>query len=155
MSASTHYELLELPREADQDTVRRAYLAQVSQCHPDKLEPGTEAWVAANDRLKDLNAAYATLKDAKRRAIYDRDVIGQSRAVVQEAPKHAPTEAELEAKVLNNRERYRAALNSEEVKAFCGAIGMENTRMSALGALDRFEAAAARNILQRYLAHSS
>jgi curved DNA-binding protein CbpA len=150
-----HYETLGLRQDADAESVRRAYLSQVALCHPDRLERGSAAWSAANERLRDLNEAYSTLKDPKRRAQYDRSMVEMRTAVVHQRKPPAADEAELDARAERNRARYHAALNSEEVISFCAAVGLQQSRIKAVEALNRWEAGPARSLLQRYLVHGS
>ncbi|MDG1480819.1 MAG: DnaJ C-terminal domain-containing protein [Myxococcota bacterium] len=58
------YKILGVKRGADQNTIRRAYRQLARQYHPD-LNP------AAADRFKEITAAYDTLGDEKKRALYD------------------------------------------------------------------------------------
>ncbi len=62
-----YYELLGVARDADAETLKKAYRKQALQYHPDRnSEPGAE------DRFKQINAAYAVLSDPDKRAHYDR-----------------------------------------------------------------------------------
>lgn len=61
----THYDVLGVPPAADDATVRRAYVALARRHHPDR-QGGDAA------KMRDINAAWATLGDAGRRAQYDR-----------------------------------------------------------------------------------
>ena len=62
------YEVLGVSREASQDEVRKAYLKLAHKYHPDK----TGGDKAAEERLKEINAAYDVLKNPEKRAQYDR-----------------------------------------------------------------------------------
>jgi molecular chaperone DnaJ len=62
------YEVLGVSREAPQDEIRKAYLKLAHKYHPDK----TGGDKAAEERLKEINAAYDVLKNAEKRAQYDR-----------------------------------------------------------------------------------
>lgn len=67
------YEVLGVPRDADDKTIQRAYRKQARASHPDiNKEPGAE------DRFKLVNLANEVLSDPQRRAKYDRlfDVLG-------------------------------------------------------------------------------
>ena len=63
----THYDVLGVPPNADQETVKAAYRKIVKAHHPD-LNEGDDA---AELRSKQIIAAYALLKDPERRARYD------------------------------------------------------------------------------------
>ncbi len=62
------YEVLGVPRGATADEIRRAYLKLAHKYHPDK----TGGDKVAEDQLKEINAAYDTLKNPEKRAKYDR-----------------------------------------------------------------------------------
>ena len=62
------YEILGVPRGASQEEVRKAYLKLAHKYHPDK----TGGDKAAEEKLKEVNAAYDVLKNPEKRAQYDR-----------------------------------------------------------------------------------
>jgi curved DNA-binding protein len=75
-----YYEVLGVPRDADQDAIRRAYRKLARRYHPD-LNSDSEA----EDRFKELGEAYEVLSDPDKRERYDR--LGANwRQQEQEAP---------------------------------------------------------------------
>jgi molecular chaperone DnaJ len=61
-----YYEVLGVPRNADQQAIKDAFRQLALQYHPDRnKEPGAE------ERFKEIAAAYAVLSDPKKRAEYD------------------------------------------------------------------------------------
>lgn len=62
------YEILGVAREADADTIKKAYRKLAMQFHPDK-NPGNKE---AEEKFKEAAAAYEVLSDADKRAKYDR-----------------------------------------------------------------------------------
>ena len=61
------YDLLGVRRDADADTLKRAYRRLARQYHPDiNKEPGAE------DRFKEIGRAYEVLGDPDKRARYDQ-----------------------------------------------------------------------------------
>lgn len=62
------YQLLEVERTADGDTIKRAYRKLAMQYHPDRNPGDTEA----EARFKAISAAYDCLKDPQKKAAYDR-----------------------------------------------------------------------------------
>ncbi len=62
------YSLLEVSRDADGDTLKRAYRKLAMKYHPDR-NPGD---AEAEARFKAVGAAYECLKDPQKRAAYDR-----------------------------------------------------------------------------------
>ena len=62
-----YYELLGVSRNADNDTLKRAYRKLARQYHPDiNKDPGAE------DRFKEIGKAYEVLGDPQQRARYDQ-----------------------------------------------------------------------------------
>jgi len=62
-----YYEVLGVPRDADDAELKRAFRELARKFHPD-VNPGQHA----EDRFKEANEAYAVLSDPKARARYDR-----------------------------------------------------------------------------------
>lgn len=67
MKYKDYYEILGVPRDADEEQVKKAYRKLARQYHPDvNKDSGAEA------RFKEVGEAYATLKDPEKRAAYDQ-----------------------------------------------------------------------------------
>jgi curved DNA-binding protein len=67
MEYKDYYKIMDLPRTASPEEIKRAYRRLARKYHPDvSKESGTE------ERFKDINEAYAVLKDPKKRAAYDQ-----------------------------------------------------------------------------------
>jgi molecular chaperone DnaJ len=63
------YEVLGVSKDASQEEMRRAYLKLAKEFHPDKTGGDREA----EDKLKEINAAYDTLKSPEKRKKYDQE----------------------------------------------------------------------------------
>jgi molecular chaperone DnaJ len=63
-----YYAILECPREASADELKKAYRRLAMKYHPDR-NPGNKT---AEAQFKDINEAYDVLKDEQKRAAYDR-----------------------------------------------------------------------------------
>jgi len=65
---SDYYAILDVPREADEAAIKRAYRKLAMQYHPDRNngDQGSEA------RFKEITEAYEVLRDPEKRRIYDR-----------------------------------------------------------------------------------
>lgn len=67
IDASTdYYEVLGVPRDADAETIKKAYHRLALKWHPDKNKAPE-----AEEKFKQIAKAYAILKDPKKRARYD------------------------------------------------------------------------------------
>src|SRR5512134_3670613 len=63
-----YYEVLGVSRDADTDTIKKAYRQLALQYHPDRNNGSREA----EDKFKEATQAYEVLRDADKRATYDR-----------------------------------------------------------------------------------
>jgi len=68
MAKQDYYELLGVDRGADEATLKKAYRKLAMQYHPDR-NPDDKA---AEAKFKEVSEAYDVLKDAEKRAAYDR-----------------------------------------------------------------------------------
>ena len=62
-----YYEVLEVPRDADAKTIKRAFLKKARKLHPDVSDAPD-----AEEKFKEVNEAYSVLSDDQKRANYDR-----------------------------------------------------------------------------------
>jgi DnaJ-class molecular chaperone len=72
--AADPYTTLGVKKEATQDEIQKAYRRLAKKLHPD-LNPGNKA---AEEKFKEISAAYDLLSDAEKRARFDRDEIDAS-----------------------------------------------------------------------------
>ena len=68
MTDICYYELLEISRDSDKSTIKKAYRKMAMKYHPDKNPDDKEA----EEKFKHINEAYQVLSDDEKRAIYDR-----------------------------------------------------------------------------------
>jgi len=64
VNTTKFYEVLEVPKSASQDDIRKSYRKKAVKLHPDK---GGDP-----EQFKELSTAYETLSDPKKREIYDQ-----------------------------------------------------------------------------------
>ena len=62
-----YYEVLGVERDADQRTIKRAFLKKAREVHPDVSDDPH-----AEEKFKEVNEAYSVLSDEQKRANYDR-----------------------------------------------------------------------------------
>ena len=68
MAKRDYYEVLGVARDAGEDDLKKSYRKLAMQWHPDRNQGNAEA----EAKFKELNEAYDVLKDAEKRAAYDR-----------------------------------------------------------------------------------
>lgn len=68
IAAKSYYDVLQVPKGASDDQIKRAYRKLALKYHPDKNQGNEEA----NMRFAEINNAYEVLADGEKRKIYDR-----------------------------------------------------------------------------------
>lgn len=69
MPGKDYYAILGIPRDSDQDAIKKAYRKQALRWHPDK---NAERKEEAEEKFKDVAEAYDVLSDDQKRAVYDQ-----------------------------------------------------------------------------------
>jgi tetratricopeptide (TPR) repeat protein len=88
MAPKTLYQILEIPTDANEREIKRAYHTLAKRLHPDKAS-GEEEAKRLEEEMAAVSQAYNTLKDPKRRAEYDVQIKG----VKAQAPPPPPAKA--------------------------------------------------------------
>ena len=65
-----YYEILGVPKDADQQQIKKAYRSLALQHHPDRVAP--EQKKAAEEKFKEISEAYGVLSDPQKRKTYDQ-----------------------------------------------------------------------------------
>ena len=68
MAEKDYYAILGVSRSATPAEIKKAFRAKAVELHPDRNPDNSQA----EEQFKELNAAYAVLSDAQKRANYDR-----------------------------------------------------------------------------------
>ena len=68
MPSNDYYKVLEVPRNASADEIKKAYRKLARRYHPD-VNPGDSA---SEERFKQISEAFEVLSDPKKREVYDR-----------------------------------------------------------------------------------
>eukprot|EP00184_Porphyridium_aerugineum_P000200 CAMPEP_0184695690 /NCGR_PEP_ID=MMETSP0313-20130426/3253_1 /TAXON_ID=2792 /ORGANISM="Porphyridium aerugineum, Strain SAG 1380-2" /LENGTH=361 /DNA_ID=CAMNT_0027154199 /DNA_START=169 /DNA_END=1254 /DNA_ORIENTATION=+ len=80
------YSLLGVSRDADEDTLKKAYRKLAMKYHPDRNPDDPET---ANQRFRDISHAYQVLSDKKKREVYDRYGEEGINSGMDEVPKYS------------------------------------------------------------------
>jgi hypothetical protein len=112
--ARSWYEVLQVDPRAEPEILEAAYRRLAKKYHPDvATSPG------AGPRMKEINAAYAVLRDPRQRAAYDRQLRQQAAAVEREQD---PDDFEDEGLLACRRHRSAAVGTCGECGAgLCGS----------------------------------
>lgn len=150
MAEKTHYDTLEVAPTATQAEIAEAYRILASAWHPDRFPQGGKYTERANEKMKQINAAYQVLKDPQQRAEYDRELQQHGAVSPQEPPRPRFT-PEQEREIERNRQRYHQALRSASLRKFCDALGLEEVRQRALANLENYQVELAKELLARFM----
>ena len=71
VSMKTYYDVLDVSASASQVEIRETYRILSEVWHPDRFGTSGKKWDMANQKMKEINAAFDVLKDPHKRAEYD------------------------------------------------------------------------------------
>ena len=69
--AKDYYQILRVPRDADENQLKAAYRNLAHDWHPDKHEQDSKEQEEAAEKFKEISEAYAVLSDSEKKANYD------------------------------------------------------------------------------------
>lgn len=78
MSSSSLYEVLGISASATSNEIKAAYRRLARVCHPDVVSVSKKG--SSSSEFIMIHEAYSTLSDPNKRATYDRDLYGRTRA---------------------------------------------------------------------------
>ncbi len=85
----SYYQVLEVEPSASEEKIKQQYLFLVQAWHPDKFS-NAEQKAMAEEKIKEINIAYDTLKDPSKRAEYDRELqLSKNTKTAQQPPQPA------------------------------------------------------------------
>lgn len=70
-----YYEILEVNEKASQEIISKVFKLHIKKWHPDLYQG--DAKIEAENKTKEINEAYSTLSDEKKRAEYDVELLMQ------------------------------------------------------------------------------
>jgi curved DNA-binding protein CbpA len=108
-----YYLILEIEPDAPQDKIREQYLFLIQAWHPDKF-PNPAQKTKAEEKTKDINAAYETLRNSVKRAEYDRSIRRSKPGQAQQYWRQAEAQAAQRHTEDEWRKRGEAASQKEE-----------------------------------------
>jgi molecular chaperone DnaJ len=66
-----YYQILSVPRDADENQIKKAYRRLAQEWHPDKHNQDEEKKQEAEEKFKEISEAYAVLSDSEKKTNYD------------------------------------------------------------------------------------
>ena len=66
-----YYQILEVPKDADEKQLKKAYRDLAQQWHPDKHQKDSKEQEEAAEKFKEISEAYSVLSDPEKKANYD------------------------------------------------------------------------------------
>lgn len=76
-SLTNHYETLGVAKHVDQRVIKKAFQRLAMKWHPDRVQADRKA--QAEERFKEIRAAYEVLSDPVKRALYDQELNASQR----------------------------------------------------------------------------
>jgi len=114
-----YYELLEVNKNASDDTIKKVFRMLIKKNHPDLFE-GKEK-TKAEEKVKQLNEAYEIISDKEKRAKYDEE-LEQDRSSTDEAIETLIQENEYLKSVINEKNRL--------IKEYLEEIGIDTRNIA-------------------------
>lgn len=129
----TYYKALQIPKDADEREIKKAYHRMAREYHPDKAQT-PEQGKEFEEKFALISTAYNTLKDAALRAEYDRRTFGSTTPEAEKAeakrraaenPEAAGAASEAVAKPQTVQQVTKARKEAEQAAPTSGGFGQE------------------------------
>jgi molecular chaperone DnaJ len=128
-----YYEMLGVPRDVSDEDLKKAYRKLVLQYHPDR-NPGNKT---AEEKIREINAAYEVVGDPEKRRAYDRLRFGDE--VRDEAPDPNVILEQMEHKLFDEGRKELFALLIKDTKRIKAELAVVRERTVAAQGYDTFK----------------
>jgi molecular chaperone DnaJ len=129
------YNTLGVPRDASDEDLKKAYRKLVLQYHPDR-NPGDKT---AEEKIREINAAYEVVGDPEKRRAYDRLRFGDE--VLDETPNPDVILQQMEDKLFDEGRKELFALLIKNTKRIKAELAIVRERTVAAQGYDTFKEA--------------
>jgi len=133
MPRTDYYDMLGVRRDASDEDIKKAYRQLVFQYHPDR-HPSDKA---AEEKIREINAAYEVVGDAEKRRTYDRLRFGDE--VQDEALDPSVVLEQMEQKLFDEGRKELFALMMKDVKRVKAELAIIRERIVKLQGYDAFK----------------
>lgn len=133
MVRGDYYEILGVPRDVSDEDLKKAYRKLVLQYHPDR-NPGDKT---AEEKIREINAAYEVVGDPEKRRAYDRLRFGDE--VRDEAPDPNVILEQMEQKLFDEGRKELFALLIKDTKRIKAELAIVRERTVAAQGYDTFK----------------
>ncbi len=134
MARIDFYRVLGVSRDASDDAIKKAYRKLAFLHHPDRNPDSTQA----EDKIREINAAYEVVGDPDKRGSYDRLNWGEETAR-DEAPDPAVILDEMEQKLFDEGRKEVFAVLMKDVKRIKSELAVIRERTIADQGYDTFK----------------
>jgi molecular chaperone DnaJ len=133
MTRMDYYEILGVPRDVSDEDLKKAYRKLVLQYHPDR-NPGDRT---AEEKIREINAAYEVVGDPDKRRAYDRLRFGDE--IRDEAPDLGVILEQMEHKLFDEGRKELFALLIKDTKRIKAELAIVRERTVAAQGYDTFK----------------